>query len=195
MPTAATAIRIRPIEEADLEPLLEAERLFNTVELDDPDFGGVVWLNPWTLSAADVLAIIRQYPSEARNRGDTRTLVAEVKLEATEPDGSVRFVPFLCGGFAYEILPDEYLVRYIILHPAADRAGVLASFLDHLKKRSVKSGKSRRILLYLRDRDEAGFRQLMPVVQAEGFAVTLRPDHFGSHDGWECLWETPSSPD
>jgi hypothetical protein len=65
-------MKVRLIEESDMENLLEAERQFNRTQVEDPDFGSVEWLNPWTMSAEDILAVIRQRP-EKNGRERTRT--------------------------------------------------------------------------------------------------------------------------
>ncbi len=185
-------MKIRLIEETDMEMLLDAERAFNLVKVSDLDFGDVEWLNPWTLSANDILAIIRQRPRKDLGTYDTRTFVAEVGLEATDEQGFKHEVPWVVGGFAYEIQENAFEVVFLTIHPVADVPAVMAAMLDFLKKKAERSDNRNRVTLYLRDRDEAGLRQLLPLIKLDGFTVKLARDHFGDHDGWECSYVAPS---
>jgi hypothetical protein len=185
------SVTIRYIEEADLESLMEGERASNSIRMSDPEFGELSLLNPWALTADDVLKVLRQRACEQAGTYDTRAWVAEVKLEATEPDGEARKVPWVCGGFAYEVQENLFEVLFVSIHPAAPLPEIFGAMLAHLKRRAERSEKRKQVVLYLRDRDEAGLRTLLPLVVAEGFAVKLAPDHFGDHDGWRCVWRAP----
>lgn len=181
-------ITIRLIEEDDMQALLDAERAANAVRVADPDFGQVEWLNPWCLSAQDVLDIIRQYPRRDHGICDTRTLVTEILTKGQDPDGETYEIPLVCGGFSYEVQDDGFELLFAIVHPAAPVADVWKTVLAYLKRRAERSAKRKKVTVYLRDRDEAGLRQLLPLVRAEGFSVRLQPNYFGNHDGWECAF-------
>ncbi len=170
------SVRVRFIQQPDLQPLLAAERAFNSRTLEDEQGNECVVLNPWTLSATDVLDVVRTSRDSEGGTYDTRTYVA-VRGVAVE------------GGFSLRLLPDRYEFAFLICKPGQGFGEVLLAVLKRAKDKAWRSRNRRKLVLYLRDRDEAGLRLFIPVLKEEGFKLELVPDHFGEHDGWKCTYD------
>lgn len=184
-----TPVCIRFIEEADMPQLMEAERAANEVEFDDPDFDRVKFLNPWVMAAEDVMCIIRQRRSSDKGTYDTRTFVTQIMKKAKGETGQDTEVAWVCGGFALEKHEEHYEFSFFTIHPEAPVEDVFRAMVGNLKSRADRSETRKKVVIYLRDRDEAGLRTFIPLVKGEGFSVKLARDYFGDHDGWCCTYD------
>lgn len=170
---------LRFVEENDIPALLEAERLFNTVIIEDADFGTLQVLNDWALTEKEILEGIQQIPNREEGVCDTRTFIIE--NQSAE----------LTGGFCFEIQETWFEVLYFILSPGhAEEA--FWEMLAFLQARADRASKRRKVILYVRDRDEAGLRTLLPCLLKASWKVSLVANHFGSTDAWRGVYEAPS---
>ncbi len=173
-------LKVRFIERPDLEGLLAVERAFNTSEVYALDEEGnerqVEVLSSWTLCAEDVLTVVRQSRDEEKGTYDTRTYVVRngAKVE---------------GGFSLLLEPDRFCFAFLVCPPCELFGPVLNTVLEHVKNKAWRANKRRKVVLYLRDRDEAGLRRFIPVLKENGFTISLKPDYYQECDGWECTWE------
>jgi hypothetical protein len=152
------SVKIRFIQQPDLEPLLAAERAFNTVpDPNGPDQDGneSFVLNPWSLSAQDVLDVIRCRRDSEAGTYDTRTYVA-LKGAAVE------------GGFALRLMPSHLEFAFIICKPGETFGHVLRAILKRAKDKAWRSKKRRKLILFLRDGEEAGLRLFVPSCERRG---------------------------
>jgi len=176
-------LNLRFIEEADLKAVADMERLANRVK-DNPE-----WVQPWTMGVPGILDIIRQRRDELRGTYDTRTMVVErpVPVESNPNQYAVQ----VCGAFSYELQPAGYELLYTVLHPDAKAECVLQIIAYYLRGKADRSPVRRKVIHYVRDRDEAGLRTLLPFWKSRGFAVHLVRDHFENNiDGWRLTYES-----
>lgn len=172
----------RFIQEPDVRQLLQVEKAANATTFDDPDFGTVQWYHHWTVDVCELMKLIRQRRAVDTGTHDTRTIVVERSKTESLGDGVEAVVPWLCGGFTYEIHDDGFKVLFISVHPEAK--GLYGEILDWMKERAKRSPKRKNITIFLRDKEEAGIRALIPVLVSKGFILKLVPNFFEDCDGW-----------
>lgn len=177
-------MKIRPIEKHDVTKVAEIDKRWNTVRVSDPDLGSMEVTNSWALQAPEIVDIVRQRRDTNYQAYDTRTYVLEENVKI-KGGASVREV---MGAFAYEKHPLSMEVLYVTLHPKADVVKVINDIAVFLKSMADASDKRKTVNVYLRDRDEARLRDVLPVWMSVGFKVKLVPDYFVEHDGWRCSY-------
>lgn len=172
---------IRWVEKYDIEQVMEAERLWNTVEMADQDFGLVTLLNPWTMS--------REAFMDMLSSQGTYTAVVTVPVEDSEcPEEDTDWV---VGVFTWEKEVNGWSLLWFAICPFAPIEEITNIILDELKQRADRSVSRKRVTFYLRDRDEARIRGLLPLFKLAGFSVKLAPNYFeGLIDGWKCEYES-----
>ncbi len=173
-------LSIKFIDKEDMIDIVAIERRGNT--FIDPDFEVEV-PRPWTLSADDIIGIIRQSYSKANSTWDTRTLVVKSGKQ-------------IVGAFAYELLPESYEIRYIIVHPEHYQKEILSEIAKYIKTNAENSYKRKKAVLHLVDFDGADaplsrrLSFLLPFWKEQGYVFKLKPNYFGTTDGWEGTFET-----
>jgi hypothetical protein len=179
---------IRPIEEADLPYVVEAELAAHSVAANDPDFGELRSVSPAALREKDLLAIIR---SRKGAGGDTRTMVLQTKAWRLSDNKRQVKAHWVCGGMAYEALPTSYAILYISIHPDCDTRRcaegntrtILAGALEEMKSRARES-RTRKLVTYrIPDLPGSQLSRYHGTLLACGFACELEASH-SSHDNW-----------
>lgn len=167
-------MHIRPVQDSDVDELLQAEVRYNYRDYDDEfQFKAV---NPWALRRSDLMELISRRDEPQKGVAETRTYAVEAE-------------DWTCGGFSVELLLNSLDVCWLCVHPGRHWEGAVKKILGWLKDKADSAKKRRQARLWLRDRKEAGLEEYLPLVEAAGFAVKLERDYFGSHDGWRCTYE------
>lgn len=190
-----TKLTIRNINRDDLDAVEEIDRFWNTVEVDDDDFGKVVTENPWYLTKNEVVDIVRQRSDKESVTYDTRTFVVDMEIETYPHKGlkTTEKIPWACASYCYEKRPDSFEIVYLSIHPDSPMGEVLDRILFAMMSLVERSDIRDYFRIVLRDRDEARIRFLIPKLQEIGCKVRLLPNHFKEDmiDGWECVWTCP----
>lgn len=173
-------VYIRGILPDDIEPILRADH--DRLVRQDPDFE-VQSVPKWALDEETIFKAIRQRADPDQGTAETRTYAIEA-LQTLEEDGESIEVPWVCGGFSYELHDDLYGLIYTAIHPSADTERIINFIAEFLKAKAAKSKNRREIRVWLRDSSEAGLEQLMPAWRSAGFRFKLVPGWFDDADGW-----------
>jgi len=182
---------IRPIEKWDLPELVEAEQLSNEQAVDDPDFGIINYMNPWTMTEDDIKEFIGRRKDEKQGTWDTRTYAVDIPVESMDDNGLQETIAWTCAGFCFEKLLDGFEMSWVVLHPLSPVTDIVETIANFMKAMADRSDQRKKVVVYVRDRDEAGLRQILPVWKAAGFAIKLVPNYFeGNIDAWKCVYES-----
>lgn len=182
-------IVIRPIRPDDVEAILEADSLLHTYYDEDFD---MVMVPEWTLTEDRLMECVRRV--EGETTCDTRTYTVECVEEEKGDDGEVVEIPWICGGFSYELQGDLYGLLFCSVNPGADVDAVVRAVADFLKGKTHKSGTRKEVRLWLRDCEEVPLDLMLPAWQKAGFRFKLVPDWFGDADGWLGVYRANKSP-
>lgn len=187
-------LTIRNIERDDLEAVEEIDRFWNTVEVNDEDFGKVITENPWYLTKDDVVDIVRQRSDKEKSLYDTRTFVVDMEIETFPHKGqkTIEKIGWTCAAYCYEKQPTGFEIVYLSIHPDSPMEEVLDRILYSMMALTERSEARNHFQIVLRDRDEARIRFLIPKFQEIGCKIRLIPNYFKDDgiDGWECVWST-----
>lgn len=154
-------MELRFFKQSDLPGVMQVEREFNSLP------GGR--LNQWTMSAEEVLAEMKG------NCNSSLVVLSQGEVWAT---------------FIYEINQVSYDVVYLAIHPKAPIHKVLRLIVIYMTGKAEVSPLRNVVRIYLRDRDEAHIRDILPVLQESGFTVRLARDYYEDYksDGWCCSY-------
>jgi len=162
------SLELRHIKQIDIEKVVELERISNEID------GNL--LNPWTLTADQILKIVGQ--NQQLDKGIYETRVWVVEDETKE----------IVGSLAVEYQPTSFNVVFNTF--IANRENdVLKTCCDFLKAKVRKSSTRKSIVICLRDSDNANLRILLPFWKLQGFQTKLIPNYFeNSMDAWQCTY-------
>jgi hypothetical protein len=171
---AIMAIKVRPTHKGDVKDIVRLDRV--TSEFEDVDFG-VTRLRPWALSEEEVVDLA------SRADGSSKSAVV------VDSGGGI------LGAFAYELLDDHYLVRYVVFNPTSDKEGVLEAVWRHILGKVHLSKMRKRVVFHAVDSEDADVRTHLSFWKSKGFSISLAPDYFKASaddehgtDGWKCEW-------
>lgn len=185
MNRASNRICIRPVRPDDIEAILEADSLLHTYYDEDFD---MVMVPEWALTEDQLMEYVRQIDSETTS--DTRTYTVECVEEEKGENDEVVEIPWICGGFSYELQDDLYGLLFCSVNPNANVDDVVRAIADFLKGKAQKSGTRKEVRLWLRDCEEVPLDLMLPAWQKAGFRFKLVPDWFGDVDGWLGVYRT-----
>lgn len=173
----AERLNLRFLMESDISEVVAAERL----SLPQDCFH-------WCLGADGIKSIVKQRHSEAAGTWDTRSMVIEMPVQDCKNPN--QWIAWVCGAFAFELQPVGYEILYVIVHPDAPLDKIIHIISLFMRGKADRSPLRRTVTLYLRDRDEAGLRKLLPIWRSKGFESSLARDYFGQDDGWKMVYES-----
>lgn len=157
---------IRHLNKRDVPSVVSIEDNWNTHETEDIDFGKVILKNSWAIDSFDLGEI-------AKSNAVTMVI---------ENDGKI------VGFFIYENQLLCVDLQHLSLDPKLaqeEQILIIVEVIEYLKKQEPES-----VIYYIRDRDEAHIRTVLPVFMKNGFTVSSARNHFdGNDDGWKCFCE------
>lgn len=175
--------RTRFIEKRDVAEVLRIEKRSNTSDINT-DFGPVPCTNHWALDEKELMDLIRERAvAKLEPGGGTYTFVVE-------EDSNVKTYAQLktVGGFSYEKSVDSYEVIWVTAEVNRIKE-VYGEVIRYMRGLAEKSESRKKAVFYVRDRDEAHLRSILPIFQGLGAEIKLIKDFYqGNTDAWRCTF-------
>lgn len=179
--------RIAFIEKRHVPEVLRVEERSNTRRCDDPDFGEVVWTNCWALTEKDLMDLIRESKNKYADNGSYTFVIEQERVAGSFSQNKV------VGAFSYEKYVDSYEVIWVTSEAACIQ-DTFAEIIRYMRNLTDKSETRKKVNFYVRDRDEAHFREIIKVFQRLKAKIKLRQDFYpGNIDAWQCSFVSEST--
>lgn len=156
-------ISIRFAERSDLVDIIECEN--SSLSYQDEETG-TIQLRDWAKTKDCIKADIKN------DEGNFRVAVCEV-------DEVVK------ASFLYSIENNVYEIKWLSIHKNAQKNDILEAIFNYFHNK-IKKDMSKKIVINIRDRDEADFRDLYKFFKKKGFNFKLVPNFYpNGHDMWK----------
>jgi len=164
----------RHLNKSDMASVLAIEDAWNTYIKEDIDFGKLVLKTGWAIESFDIGEV-------AKTKASLMVIESNKKI--------VGFFIFDSSNLAIDL--DHFSLNPSL--PKENQVEAVNQVIRLLKKNASKERIGKLITYFVRDREEAHIRTILPCFMKAGFNVSLARDHFdGDTDGWKCTFQVPS---